>query len=123
MQPLPATMISSLTSCSSGSDQHSRYGVSGVSLLGWKLGSGVEPKGGTMGFHYWGNVLRNQSLSLYQVQAQAVQEDKREKRLLWAPTLEQMVWREPSGLWWPLRTREGTLGSWGQEEGDWRVES
>lgn len=76
-----------------------------------------------MGFHYWGNVLRNQSLSLYQVQAQAVQEDKREKRLLWAPTLEQMVWWEPSGLWWPLRTREGTLGSWGQEEGDWRVES
>lgn len=41
----------------SGSDWHARYGVSGESLLGWRLGSRVEPKGDTMGFHCQGGMF------------------------------------------------------------------
>lgn len=88
-----------------------------MSLLGWKLGSGAESKRGTMDFHYWENVLLSQFMSFYRVLACAVWGSRREKRLFWAPALEQMSWRNLVGYGGPLRTWEDTEGAWGQEEG------
>lgn len=67
-------------------------GVSGESLLGCRLGSRMEPKGDTVGFHWRGNVLLSQPMSCYQVQAWAVQGDKEGRLFLgWVPGADGVV--------------------------------